>query len=105
MKHKIDKLSKRNIVYSLECKSCNKQLIGQTSQHLKYRISQHKSYIKHKPNSCALSKHVIETSHQIDFENPKILANENILDKRLSLEMCFISKISDILIFKNDIQN
>ena len=105
LKNSIDNLSKSNLVYSLECKSCNKQYIGQTSQKLKLRITQHKSDIKCKPNSCALSKHVIENLHLVDFTNPKILAFENNLDKRLFLEMCYINKIENNLNFRKDIQN
>ena len=105
LKDKIEKMSKNNIIYSKSCKSCKKQYIGQTSQNLKWRITQHKSDIKCKPNSCALSKHVVETLHQMDFENVEILANENNLEKRLFLEMYFINKISDNLNFRKDIQN
>ena len=105
LKDNIDNLSKNNVVYCLECKSCNKQYIGQTSQKLKLRITQHKSDIKCKRNSCALSKHVIENLHFIDFENPKILAYESNLDKRLFLEMCYINKIENNLNFRKDIQS
>ena len=102
LKDNIDNFSKSNVVYSLKCKSCNKNYIGQTSQKLKSRITQHSSDIKCKPNSCALSKHVIENLHLIDFKNPKILAYQNNLDKRLFLEMCYINNSSGNFNFKKD---
>ena len=105
LKSNIDNFSKSNLIYSLECKSCHKNYIGQTSQKLKSRIAQHSSDIKCKPNSCALSKHVVENLHLIDFKNPKILAYQSNLDKRLFLEMCFINNSSGNLNYKKDIQN
>ena len=105
LKDKVDKFSKFNVVYSIKCKSCHKQYIGQTSQNLKCRITQHISNIKCKPNSCALSKHAIENLHQIDFNDTKILACQNNLDKRLFLEMVYINKIPNNINFKKDIQN
>ena len=89
----------------MECTSCQKNYIGQTSQKLKSRIAQHSSDIKCKPNSCALSKHVIENLHLIDFNHPKMLAYQSNLDKRLFLEMCYINKSSENLNFRKDIQN
>lgn len=90
-----------DVVYSISCTQCNKSYVGQTSQRLKNRISQHKSDIRVKPKACALSQHVIDLGHTFDFSNTLVLAHENNYKKRLFLEMFYINKM-DTINFKKD---
>ena len=61
-------------VYQLSC-TCGKSCIGQTKRNLKFRLNEHKPSNSYKSD---ISKHLLEnSSHLIDFNQPKILARDN----------------------------
>ncbi|KAK9889327.1 hypothetical protein WA026_004603 [Henosepilachna vigintioctopunctata] len=64
---------KSNIVYSIPCKDCGKEYIGQTSQRLQDRINSHK-YTK--TASTALNKHRTTENHEFDYEKTRILTTQ-----------------------------
>lgn len=106
LKDKISQSDYSNIIYSLKCLDCNQNYIGQSSQKLKFRLAQHISDIKCKPNACALTKHISNTLHSVDFKNPKILTYEKDKLKRTFLEMCYIKKYDkNNLNYNSDIHN
>ncbi|XP_050515045.1 uncharacterized protein LOC126890234 [Diabrotica virgifera virgifera] len=98
-----DQLS--NIVYCIPCASCNKQYIGQTNRHLKGRIASHKSDSRLYPDRCSLAKHVHDEQHIINYNETKILAMENNLNKRLYLEMAFITQTDYLINKKSDVEH
>lgn len=80
MKQKLHKLDNSGCVYSIPCKDCSAQYIGETIQKLRMRVSQHKSSVNptsqtaaKKENPTALVIHSRENSHQFDFERTGIL--------------------------------
>lgn len=93
-----------NVIYQINCKNCTGTYVGQTSQWLKARISLHKSDITKGYDRCALTGHVKQHSHDMDFENVKILAKEKLYKKRLVLEMININKQEDPINKKTDTQ-
>lgn len=76
-KDKIPKMSKSKVVYEQKCNNCDKVYVGQSSRKMKERVGEHKNNIN---QSCyrqnSLTKHRIDTSHLIDFDNPSILHQE-----------------------------
>ncbi|XP_044748774.1 uncharacterized protein LOC123309637 [Coccinella septempunctata] len=76
-----------SVVYEIECDSCHETYVGQTSQWLKNRITLHKSDIRTNNPRCALSTHANRLSHNIDFDNVKILDTNSNYRKRCILEM------------------
>ena len=98
MKSKIDKEEKSNVVYEIACKGgenkCNMVYVGTTKSKLKTRISGHKSDHKCRTNistqKTALTSHCAHYSHTPDFDNVKILQQENNYSKRFVLEMLHI---------------
>lgn len=94
-----------NVVYSIKCLECNGNYIGQTSTVLKDRLTRHKSDCRLGKNSCALAEHVINTNHNIDFENVKVINNEQNSNKRKFLEMVGIVLDSDCLNKKKDVED
>ena len=93
-KDKIDKMEKTDLIYSIQCKSCEKVYIGQTGQTLCKRMKQHSydftnRFKKRKAVSGAV-EHSRETGHIFDYSSPKILQMETHLGKRLTLEMLHI---------------
>lgn len=94
LKDRTKKLNNNNVVYLLQCLTCGVFYVGQTKQRLQQRLTQHSSDVRNKPNFCALSKHIFETGHQIDFKQASILFYESDLRRRQTLETIAINKIT-----------
>lgn len=77
LKSKTPKLLSSNLIYKLNCEKLKKTSVGQTSQWLKSRLSLHNSDITKGLARCALSSHVKQSSHNIDFNNAKIIVKES----------------------------
>lgn len=93
---------KSNVVYQVECASCDKSYIGQTSQWVKSRMALHKSDITKNHERCALATHAYNMDHRVDFENVKILKTEKNYQKRLIHEMIQINKSENAMNKKTD---
>jgi Reverse transcriptase (RNA-dependent DNA polymerase) len=105
LKQKDTKLLTSDVVYSLPCNNCNQHYFGQTTQLLKSRLAIHKSDSRLERRRCALSEHVIDKGHHINFDQVKILHIEHNNTKRLFLEMIEISNSSSAMNKKTDIEN
>lgn len=80
--------AQNNIIYKIECKSGQASYVGQTKRKLYTRINEHK---KLQPsNITAVSEHVMDSNHIIDWENVKIVDKEPIFHKRRISEMLHI---------------
>ena len=80
------------LVYQYEC-SCKKVYIGETGRSLKTRESEHKRAIRNgDENHSGISKHVLESGHDIQWGGVKILAYEANWKKRKIKEGIFIAK-------------
>ena len=105
LKDKVSITTKSNVVYKLQCKDCDKIYIGQTSQHLKNRISGHKSDCEHNKDRCMLAVHVNDNKHVINYDEVKIVATEANYTKRLFLEMFYIKTTENTMNKRSDVQN
>lgn len=76
MKDKINKLETSNVVYNIQCGGCDKFYIGQTTQKLRLRFSQHRSDVRLKPNSTALTVHANAEGHGFLCSDTKIVDRE-----------------------------
>lgn len=103
LKDKDDLNKVSNVVYSIPCYNCNNKYIGQTSRTLNSRITLHKSDCKTRKRTCALSEHAMDTGHNLDFNNYKILHKEKNLTKRLFLEMVEINREENSINKRTDI--
>ena len=89
-----------NVVYKLECISCDKTYVGQTKRLLKIRRDEHKNNfnLKNKKYHNVITKHRTENigdhevPHDFDWNNIQIVYKENNLYKRLFTEMIYIKK-------------
>ena len=93
-----------NTVYKIPCMGCHNSYIGQSSQWLKHRITQHKSDAKLNKRTCALAIHSNDFDHAFDFGNTTILDTDCNKRRRLFKEMYHI-KNSDSINFKSDTNN
>ncbi|XP_044757531.1 uncharacterized protein LOC123315760 [Coccinella septempunctata] len=96
------KMLQSNLIYKVNCKSCQSSYVGQTKQYLKNRMKQHENDCKSGNFSTGLSFHHRDTGHIFDFEEPEILSRENNLDKRIFKEMIFIKKTTDNVNVQSD---
>lgn len=94
IKDTIPKELKSNVVYCIPCLDCDKEYIGQTSQHLKKRVAQHKTDCKNPGNvdKSAVTQHQFLEGHKWDFENYKVIEQENNNYRRSISEMINIRK-------------
>lgn len=97
-------LQQSGVVYSLRCQGCSSVYVGQTSRNLSSRITSHRSDIRRNISSCALAKHVCDTGHTVDYQNPKVLDIEKNYRKRTFLEMVRIAQTNDSMNYRRDIQ-
>jgi len=109
-KDKINKLMKTNIIYKIPCQNCNLSYIGQTKQFLADRIKQHSSNCTSKTEGqnkkTALSIHSTQENHKFNFDEVKILHNEENWFKRNIVESIYILKNMDNVVnFRNDAEN
>lgn len=92
------------VVYKVPCSGCPKVYVGETSQLLELRVSQHKKDVEHRSRHTALAKHAYETGHRFAFEDTTIVGRENNMKKRKILEVVNIVR-HDTVNFKTDTEN
>ncbi|XP_067616604.1 uncharacterized protein [Eurosta solidaginis] len=115
-KSTIPNMDKSNVVYKIPCKgkveeACNSIYVGTTKSKLKTRLSQHKSDLKqcHQQNNhkTALMAHCAASGHIPNFDETKIMQQEQHYSKRFTLEMLHIINVptNTRLNFKSDVDN
>ena len=61
-------------VYQINCKNCEKKYFGETKRYFKVRKNEHRlATVNKKTNLSNIAEHVIETNHEIDWENSKVI--------------------------------
>ena len=88
-----------NIIYLLECATCDLQYIGQTKRQLNKRMNNHRSDVKKKP-SVSLAKHLRLEGHQNDFDELKVTIIEHDLnwnnERRYEREQFWIRELNTL---------
>ncbi|XP_072160566.1 uncharacterized protein [Bemisia tabaci] len=85
-------------IYSLKCKDCDKQYIGQTRRKMKVRIKEHQRCIKNREiDKSAVALHNLETGHRFEEEG-KLLIGCNDRRKLNILEAMEMHKKRDKLV-------
>ncbi len=84
------------VVYSLTCKKCNKEYIGETARSLETR---HKEHTDGKHPSSAINEHLTTSGpgHSVQIEDAKILAVEDNIHARRLREAMKIHKRLPVL--------
>lgn len=104
-KDKTSLLDLSNIVYKINCGSCQATYIGQTSRCLKGRLTSHKSDCRTGKKTCALAEHVANTNHQPAYDSVQVLDKEVSSTRRCFKEMCRIAQEDNTINKKTDIDN
>ena len=80
LKSTFNLLSLSNVIYKINCLTCDEFYVGLTSRRLEQRIKEHLSI-----DSSALMRHSSLTGHRIDFYNPEVLATD-VIKSRLCIK-------------------
>jgi len=92
-KDNLDPMSNPGVVYKISCQDCNASYVGQTKRQLRTRIKKHVSDINKKNGSpSVISEHRLKFNHEFEWDNIKIMDNEQSYQKRLISEMVHIKK-------------
>ena len=83
---------RKGAVYEIPCGGCEQRYIGETKRCLASRKKEHiRDCQRNDATKTALSKHVCETSHEVDWQNANVLEFENGYHKRVFLESFHIN--------------
>lgn len=75
------------VVYQVNCRDCEKQYIGQTTNSLATRLKQHRAACQHlQVEKSALAEHAVTNDHAIDWANAKVIHRETRWRQRLFAE-------------------
>ena len=67
-----DVLKQSLVIYHIKCKDCKADFIGKTERFQFHRVQEHKGELSNKTDS-AIHQHQLSTSHNIDFDNVRII--------------------------------
>jgi len=82
-KDSLDPMSHLGVVYKITCHDCNASYVGQTKKQLRTRIKEHVSDINKKNGSpSVISEHRLNFNHEFEWENIKIMDNEQSYKKK-----------------------
>ena len=83
---------KTHAVYSIPCGDCEKVYLGQTKRQFCTRLKEHQRAVSNFNSSkSALAEHVCETSHNIAWEDSRIITTNNRYGQRLCLKAWHIN--------------
>ena len=71
------KEKKAGVIYEVKCETCSRLYIGETARTLGKRLEEHK-----KTTASAINEHCLETGHEMDWANVKIIGKEDHWMKR-----------------------
>jgi len=80
---------KTSVIYRINCKDCSHRYIGETSRELGKRVREHQNSVRRRDPSSAIYTHIEETSHNIDWDNPIILGQQQGFYQRKIMESIF----------------
>jgi hypothetical protein len=86
--------SKTHVVYKINCEECSSTYIGQTKRRLKDRVKEHKDVnsVVAGVGVSGVADHVLNTLHQIDWNNIKVLDSDSHRLSREIKESIYINK-------------
>ena len=83
---------KTHAIYSIPCDDCEKVYVDQTKCQFYTRRKEHERAVSNFNSSkSALTEHVCETSHNIAWEDSRIITTNNRSGQRLNLEAWHIN--------------
>ena len=84
--------TKNSGIYYIKCKNCFSLYYGQSGKPLPTRISQHKRDVANKVMSNSLTRHVLDTGHEIDWDSGEYIFKSNHFPTRNIVESSIIHR-------------
>ncbi len=84
-----EKKKSKNLVYSIQCKDCEKIYIGETGRMQETRIKEHRVKIRALASDSKIVEHILNYKHNFDFDDVKTLAYESDWRRRIIKESIF----------------
>ena len=81
-------LSNSHVVYKVNCTDCNDFYVGMTCRRLVQRMKEHSE-----SSASALFRHVLDSQHTVDYENPQILARDTNKSRLYTKEALLIKEL------------
>lgn len=77
--HSNDKIHEEScgVLYKVDCDNCEGQYIDESRHALKTRIDEHKRSVIDHTYSSAISEHVINADHKVNWDSVKIIERES----------------------------
>jgi hypothetical protein len=95
MKPKQNLKQKKDVVYMVQCETCDMKYIGETRKMLETRISQHQKDVQNRKDENSFFCHVkMNKGHRIDWDGTKILEEEDNTIRRKIKESIFIEALN-----------
>ncbi|KYN27889.1 hypothetical protein ALC57_02707, partial [Trachymyrmex cornetzi] len=96
-------MSKKNVVYRINCNDCDDSYVGQTKRTVKTRTMEHRNDIRKNSNNHSVStEHRLNCNNNFDWDNIEIMDNERFLYKRRIAEMVYIQLQKNSLNLQSD---
>ena len=91
-KDRVPSNRKTHAVYSIPCGDCEKVYLGQTKRQFCTRLKEHERDVSNSNSSkSTLAEHMCETSHNIVWDDSRIITTNNRYGLRLCLEAWYIN--------------
>ena len=95
-KDALGELKQSGVVYSIPCKDCDVEYIGETGRAFGTRQDEHERAVQlKKSGNSALAKHVHDEDHSVAWKKSRILCKENRWAQRKWKEACFIEQANN----------
>jgi hypothetical protein len=92
LKQKTSSEEKKNVVYSIKCKTCDKEYIGETGQKFTQRKYQHQMDVKNGVATNGIFQHLKKNKgHKIDWDKTRFLDRESHFMRRKIKESVYIN--------------
>ena len=85
-------LEKKDVVYEVTCKDCERSYIGETGRNLKIRLTEHKAAVRRGDRKNGITVHVQNHDHCVDWESAGVVGQEPHYWRRRVLEALHIAK-------------
>ena len=69
-------LRKKNVVYEVLCKDCERSYIGETGRNLQIRLTEHKAAVRRGDRRNGIAVHVQDHNHRVDWEAARVVGQE-----------------------------
>ena len=96
--------SREGVVYEIPCASWRLSYVSEAKRFFATRLREHQEDIRNNcPKSTALAQHAIQLNHVMDWDNSKILADEDYWHKRKFMESFFINNKPNTINARNSV--